>query len=232
MSVYKKIQACRASIKASDLKKAGRNTYSDYDYYTPEQVDKLVYDACLSEGLFNKFELKRDEYGLYGEMSVIDIETGESQIFILATEMPKITATNATQQMGGAMTYCNRYLLMNIYDIVDNNLDFDSQKPPAPKNGNGQQTQKDDDKPWLNERNKDKTITEDFTNSINFCYEELEKGTPKKEIMKRLRSRFKVSNQTEATLFEQAEKLQINNTDIPDMVPEPPPINNDNEPAF
>lgn len=152
MSVYSKIQACRASIKASNLKKAGHNEYSKYDYYTPEQVDKLVYDACLSERLFNKFQLKRNEYGLYGSMDVIDIETGESINFELATEMPKITATNETQQMGGAMTYCNRYMLMNIYDIVDNNLDFDAITPQKKQNtSNTSKTSPEDDKKWLNQ---------------------------------------------------------------------------------
>lgn len=156
MSIYIKLQACRASIKASNLKKVGRNVFSNYDYYTPEQVDKLVYDACVPNQLFNKFELKRNEHGLYGQMTIIDMELGESEVFEMATEMPVITATNATQQMGGAMTYANRYMLMNIYDIVDNNLDFDSQdntkkKTPMQPAGNGSRS---DDKPWLNETPK------------------------------------------------------------------------------
>ena len=126
MSIYKKIQACRATIKASDLKKSGHNTYSNYDYYTPEQVDKLVYDACLGNGLFNKFELMRDANGLYGQITVIDLESKEEAVFIAATEMPSITATNASQQMGGCMTFAERYLKQTIYNIVDNNLDFDA----------------------------------------------------------------------------------------------------------
>jgi hypothetical protein len=38
-----------------------------------------------------------------------------------------IKATNATQQIGGAVTYTERYLSMVAFDIKDNNLDFDSQ---------------------------------------------------------------------------------------------------------
>ncbi len=157
MSVYQKIQACRASIKASNLKKTGHNEYSNYDYYTPEQVNKLVYDACLSEGLFNKFSLIRNEHGLHGWLKVIDISTGESESFQAATEMPVITATNASQQMGGCMTFSERYLKQTVYDIVDNNLDFDSQdnrphlsqKKPSSK---GHTVVMDEDtKPWLNE---------------------------------------------------------------------------------
>ena len=150
MSIFKKIQNCRAAIKASDLKKTGHNEYSNYDYYTPEQVNKLVYDACLSEGLLNKFSLIRNEHGLHGWLKVIDIESGESEAFQAATEMPVITATNASQQMGGCMTFSERYLKMTVYEIVDNNLDFDSQKPPKAKKGKhtgGDNFKKDNDYP-------------------------------------------------------------------------------------
>ena len=167
MNIYEKIQACRASIKACNLKKTGNNSYSNYDYYTPEQVDKLVYDACLPNKLFNKFELKRDINGLYGQMTVIDLESKEEAVFDAATEMPVITATNASQQMGGCMTFTNRYLLMFIYTIVDNSLDFDSQdntgnKAMQPARSKDAQKPGDDNKPWLNQSDKEKNLTPEY----------------------------------------------------------------------
>lgn len=52
--------------------------------------------------------------------------------------MPEIKATNAAQQMGGCMTYTRRYMLMSLFGIVENALDFDSQdnrtkQPVKPK---------------------------------------------------------------------------------------------------
>ncbi len=159
MSVYQKIQACRASIKASNLKKAGWNEYSKYAYYTPEQVNKLVYEACVSEGLFTKFDLIRDENGLFGQLTVIDSSAEgktESAVFVAATEMPTITATNASQQMGGCMTFSERYLKQTVFDIVDNTLDPDSQdnRPKEPQNTGAEQPPEQTveyDKEWLNE---------------------------------------------------------------------------------
>jgi len=127
--IYQKIQACRDAIKKSNLEKKGWNEYSKYKYYLPEQIDALVYSACLEQKLFYKFDLLNGEYGLYGQLTVIDLESKEEAIFCAATEIPQITATNASQQMGGAMTFVNRYLLMFAFDIVDNNLDFDTLKP-------------------------------------------------------------------------------------------------------
>jgi len=124
--LIKKIQAARDFIKKSNLKKAGKNDFSKYSYYTPEQINKLVYDAEKEAGLFHKFDLLRDENGLHGYLVIYDIETAETFQFTQATAIPDIKATVSTQQLGGAVTYTNRYLLMTAYDIVDNNLDFDA----------------------------------------------------------------------------------------------------------
>lgn len=219
MSIYKKIQACRATIKASDLKKSGYNSFSNYPYYTPEQVDKLVYDACLGNCLFNKFELMRDNNGLYGQITVIDMESKEEAIFIAATEMPVITATNASQQMGGCMTFANRYLLMFIYNIVDNNLDFDAHdntkktpnKAPIQPQGSQNATQPGEkEKPWLNEIDKS---TGDLTPEFIQAKRAIEQGL---RTVKDLFKTYKVSK----PMQEKLRKLEPINE-------EPPPINED-----
>lgn len=127
-TVLTKINEARIKIKSSKLKKEGRNDFSKYDYYTPEQVNKLVYEACKDLNLLNIFQLKRTELGLMAEMSVIDLDTGDSEVFMSATDIPSIKATNVSQQIGGCMTYSERYMLMFLYDIKDNNLDFDTPK--------------------------------------------------------------------------------------------------------
>ena len=129
LKVMKKIFDARNVIKESSLKKAGRNNHSNYDYYTPEQVSHLVHEACVKLNLLNTYNLKRTELGLVAELTVTDLDSGEEKTFSLATDIPQITATNIAQQLGGAVTYSERYLLMSIYDIKDNNLDFDAQQP-------------------------------------------------------------------------------------------------------
>ena len=133
MKVLNKIQKVKEVIKKTDLKKAGRNNHSKYEYFTPEQVELLVFENCKTEKLFNKYDLIRAEHGLLATMNVFDLESGESQLYTLAMEIPSITATNISQQIGGAMTYSERYLLMNIYGIKDNNLDFDSHEKKETK---------------------------------------------------------------------------------------------------
>ena len=124
--IEQKLQAARDFIKSQPMKKSGRNEYSKYDYFTPEQVNQLVHEAEKQVGIFHKFDLIRDQFGYHGHLQITDIETGEAITFIQATDIPTITATNISQQIGGAVTYTNRYMLMTAFDIADNSLDFDA----------------------------------------------------------------------------------------------------------
>ena len=126
--ILKQLSEARAYIKTNALKKDGRNDFSKYDYFTPEQVDTMVYKACRENGLLTKFDLVRTSLGLNGVLTIYDIASGESIEFEQATDIPVLKATNTTQQFGGAVTYTNRYLLMTAFSIVDNNEDFDSQE--------------------------------------------------------------------------------------------------------
>lgn len=148
MEVYKKILEARKLIKASDLKKKGYNTFSNYSYYTPDQVHDLVHECCVKLNLLEKFDLKKDENGHYGLLKIIDLESGKELVFEMRTDIPEIKATNVAQQLGGAMTYTHRYLLMNVFGITDNTLDPDANDNRKKVNS------ANDDKKWLNKFDK------------------------------------------------------------------------------
>ena len=44
----------------------------------------------------------------------------------MASAIPEIKATNIAQQLGGCVTYTERYLKMSLFGITDNQLDFDT----------------------------------------------------------------------------------------------------------
>lgn len=125
MKIHEKLSQARDIIKSSPVKKAGRNEFSKYDYFTPEQVSAMVHEAEKQTGLIHLFSMKRNEHGIHGELTIVDIESQEAVNFVQATEIPEIKATNAAQQVGGAVTYTQRYMLMTAFDIADNSLDFD-----------------------------------------------------------------------------------------------------------
>lgn len=126
-NVLEKLQEARAIIKKSDLKKAGRNDYSKFDYYTPEQVEVLVEHACSKTNAIVLCNLRADEFGLFQTLDFVDLDSEEKLTFEMRTKHGSITATNETQQMGGTDTYSERYIKMKVFQIKDNNLDIDSQ---------------------------------------------------------------------------------------------------------
>ena len=132
--VLVKLSQARDVISKTPIKKNGRNDFSKYDYFTPEQVHKLVEDASQSVGIIALYSIDKSELGYKGVLEIVDLETGESYKFTMATDMPEIKATNATQKLGGMATYNERYMKMSAFGIVDNNLDFDSQdnRPKKP----------------------------------------------------------------------------------------------------
>lgn len=125
-NVLKKLYLAKASVAQMKNKKEGSNSFSKYEYFTPEQVNKIVQTVNDEQGLFTAFSLKRNEFGVYGVLTVYDIESWESMDFEMASEIPDIKATVGTQQLGWCVTYTERYLLMSVYWIKDNSLDLDS----------------------------------------------------------------------------------------------------------
>lgn len=125
-AIIEKLVLCRQAIKNTETKKLGYNKFSDYNYFTPEQIHLLVQNVCEENGLFTKFDLKRNELGVFGVLSIYDVSTGEKMEWEMATAIPEIKATNAAQQLGGCMTYTERYLKMTVFGIVDNTLDPDT----------------------------------------------------------------------------------------------------------
>jgi hypothetical protein len=145
----KNLNLARVHIKNNMQKKKGWNDYSKYAYFEPEQIEEMCFDACQKFNLLTKFDLKRNELGITGYLTIIDVENKETLVFEMASAIPNITATNETQQLGGCVTYTERYMLMTAFGIKDNSLDPDNAKTSKPA-----QTKKntqEDNKKWLNE---------------------------------------------------------------------------------
>jgi len=103
-NVLSKLALARVAIRATKLEKKGFNAYSNYKYFTPEQIGKLVDDSCKENNLIVLHNLKQDEKGFFSELIIIDMDNEEQILFITRTAVPTIKATNETQQYGGMLT--------------------------------------------------------------------------------------------------------------------------------
>lgn len=192
MEIYKKIAKAKEEIKSSNLKKDGRNDFSKYNYFTPEQIENLVFNACKNNGIMTKFDLKRNEYGEIGSLTIIDIETGETAIYEMATATPEIKATNVAQQLGGCVTYTERYLKMTAFGIVENSLDFDDKN-----NAKKEEPKKEDAREWLNPKT---AKWDEIKHYLVFGYEDKEKNH-KTMTIEDVKKKFKISKVNEELML-------------------------------
>jgi len=126
MKLVEKLANAKREIKETKLKKEGENKFSNYKYFTPSQIELLVQQSCFNNRMVTKFDLLRDSLGVYGTLTIFDLDSEENLVFTMASAIPEIKATNIAQQLGGAMTYTERYLKTSAFGITDNNLDFDN----------------------------------------------------------------------------------------------------------
>ena len=126
MTILEKLANAKLSIAQTKISKEWSNDFSHYEYFTPEQVNKLVQDVCNRLKIYTKFDLKRNERGLYATLTIYDLESDEHVTFEWATELPEIKASNQSQRYGWLMTYMERYLKSTAFWICENSLDFDT----------------------------------------------------------------------------------------------------------
>ena len=167
MKTLNKLHQARLKIKNTPIEKKGNNTFSKYMYFTPDQISQLVSEVNEEFKLFSKFDLVRTELGLMARLEIFDLESEDSVQFQIATDIPEIKATNIAQQLGGCVTYSERYLLQIAYDIKDNNLDFDSQDNRPKKKADKPILNPDSEKwpsaiDYLRKGNKVKGITDSY----------------------------------------------------------------------
>lgn len=125
-AILKKLAEAKKWIASQKITKEWKNTFSNYNYFTPEQVCSLVQKACEQFNLLTKFDLVRDELWIEWQLTIYDIESEESIQFIGATAIPEIKATNAAQQIWWCFTFTERYLKQSAFWLASNELDFDT----------------------------------------------------------------------------------------------------------
>ena len=125
-NILQKLAEAKKFIASKKMTKEWKNTWFNFSYFTPEQVNQYVQEACEKFWLLTKFDLIRDELWIEWQLTIYDIESEESLTFTGATAIPEIKATNVAQQIWWCFTYTERYLKMTSFWICSNELDFDA----------------------------------------------------------------------------------------------------------
>ena len=124
MNIYEKLEKARKIIRDKHVSKDGSGY--NFDYFTPTMVSNIVAEVCEEVKLTCHPSLNRNEFGLYQELIIIDLEKPEDTITtVQATAMCDMKNANDSQKMGATDTYSERYIKMKAFEIKDNSLDPD-----------------------------------------------------------------------------------------------------------
>lgn len=119
LNIYQKLQKSRVELQAKNLKKSGKNSYSNYEYFELGDFLPGVNEVCNNNGLATIFHFEKE----IATLSVIDVDNPESIIkFETPIEMAAIKGSSTIQQIGGTQTYARRYLYMMAFEIAETDI--------------------------------------------------------------------------------------------------------------
>jgi len=126
-NIYQKLNKARLDLQGLNLKKTGKNTYSNYSYY--ELGDFLPATMIIfgAIGLTSKLDIVKTETGEVANLTIINSENPtEREVFTAPTAEAEIGkkkdgsgGADPIQNLGGKITYMRRYLLMVALEMVE-----------------------------------------------------------------------------------------------------------------
>lgn len=121
-NIYEKIQIIKEELLKANLKKSGENKFAGYKYYELADFLPTIISLCKENKIYTQISFDSCE----AVLKAINIEKPEEEIEITSPMVDlELKGCNKVQALGGTETYQRRYLYMNLFDIVENDM-FDS----------------------------------------------------------------------------------------------------------
>ena len=119
--IHQKIARIQKNLMAMKLPKSGENKFANFKYYELEDLLPAIFKECYNQELFLEFSFSLEE----AQLKVRNWnEPGES--VITSVPMPEIVplnrGMNIMQSEGSYITYLKRYLLTNLFLIMEKDV--------------------------------------------------------------------------------------------------------------
>lgn len=119
--IHQKIARIQKNLMGMKLPKSGENKFAKFKYYELEDILPAIFKECYNQELFLEFSFSLDE----AQLKVRNWnEPGES--VITSVPMPEIVplnrGMNIMQSEGSYITYLKRYLLTNLFLIMEKDV--------------------------------------------------------------------------------------------------------------
>ena len=130
LNIYAKLLEARKLFRESGIKKNGVNRYAEYKYYTPEDIKPIKQSIFEKLGLCDIFNMTRERAWI---TLVNKDNPTETIVFECPVSRDESMIKNPVQKDGAEQTYYNRYLHINMLDIVESDeIEAVTGKPEEP----------------------------------------------------------------------------------------------------
>lgn len=203
-NLYQKIQSIKDELMQMNLKKTWENEYAHFKYYELGDILPAIVDLCLKYKLFTHITFKNEE----ATLTIVNIDNpGESVEYLSPMRDLELKWCNQIQALWGVETYQRRYLYMNAFDIVEQDM-FDATSWKENKGSNA----------WTIQKEVKKTDTSNSENKPRFNKEQLDKFCTIAnkyswfdEAIKIIRSKYNISKDKETEVRKLYENLELIN---------------------
>lgn len=128
MNLYQKLQNARVELQNMKIKKSGKN--QNFSYYELSDILPAINLLCKKHKMLTVFDIKMYMETEIARVTVIDADhdtaTGnpepETITFSVPTAEVELPRGQAIQSLGAKITYLRRYLLLNVFEIVENDM--------------------------------------------------------------------------------------------------------------
>jgi len=124
MGIYKKLQEVRSELTKINLKKTGFNKFSNFKYFELGDFLPSISKLCADKGICSvvNFGTEKATLTLFDDESEqsISIETEVRKLNLISKDGKE--KMNDLQALGAEQTYLRRYLYMNMFEVVENDV--------------------------------------------------------------------------------------------------------------
>lgn len=119
LNVYQKLQKIRVELQNKKIKKSGKNAYAGFTYYELKDFIPAINELMLKYGVSSNFSIDEDR----AVLTITDLDDLNSFI-VFASPIAEAQLKGCTpiQALGAVHTYMKRYLYLNAFEIVEDDL--------------------------------------------------------------------------------------------------------------
>ncbi len=117
-TIYQKINAIKKTLTHTDIKKSGKNKFANYDYMELGDFLPILIDLMEEHGICSKIDFTTDS----ATLTLMDTESQANLIYTSPVSNAELKGAQNIQNLGATQTYLRRYLYVNAFDIVENDL--------------------------------------------------------------------------------------------------------------